>query len=148
MDSFIKGTIFSSLIFSVFMFNAMANADSGANIIETGATKKVKKLPKILVFEKKKSEAAKKMALIISELKDEYKEVFEIEVINTKRFVNRRIVKRYKIKSELVMVFLNAKGKELTRHAGALSKKRILKVWGKLGYKFTGKNTEKLKVKN
>jgi len=93
-------------------------------------------LPKLVDLGAKGCIPCKKMAPILEELTTEYKGVFDIEFIDVWQPGNQEKAKAYGIQSIPTQIFLDARGEELTRHVGFLSKEDILKQWARLGYDF------------
>lgn len=90
-------------------------------------------LPKLVDLGAHKCIPCKKMAPILEELKKEYAGRLEVEFIDVWQKENAKKAETYKIKLIPTQIFLSAKGKELWRHEGFLSKEDILAKWKELG---------------
>ncbi len=90
-------------------------------------------LPKLVDLGAKGCIPCKKMAPILDELTEEYKGVFDVVFIDVWKPENQAEARKYGIKSIPTQIFFDAKGKELGRHEGFLSKEDILKKWQELG---------------
>ena len=97
---------------------------------ETGRTKEVKALPRLVDLGAGKCIPCKMMAPILEELKKEYAGIFNVEFIDV--WKNPDEAKKYGIKIIPTQVFFDVSGKELFRHEGVFSREDILKKWKEL----------------
>jgi thioredoxin 1 len=88
-------------------------------------------LPRLIDLGADKCIPCKMMAPILEELKEEYKEVFEVMFIDV--WKDPQPGKRYKIRVIPTQIFLDGSGKELFRHEGFYSREDILNKWAELG---------------
>lgn len=100
-------------------------------------------LPRLVDLGAKKCVPCKKMEPILHELTAEYQGQFDVEFIDVWKKENREKAMKYKIRSIPTQIYFDAKGKELFRHTGYISKKDILKKWQELGYSFQQKVEKK-----
>jgi thioredoxin 1 len=94
-------------------------------------------LPQLLEFGSKRCMACQKMAPIIEALTNDYKGVLRVEFIDVAIREKLVMAHQHKIKTIPTQVFLDAKGKELWRHEGFISREDIEKKWKSLGYDLT-----------
>lgn len=73
----------------------------------------------------------KMMAPILEELDAEYRDQFEVVVIDVRE--DRSAARLYGIRVIPTQIFYNAEGEELFRHEGFMSKEAILEQWQTLG---------------
>lgn len=92
------------------------------------------KLPRLLDLGADKCTPCKLMAPILDELKEEYKDRFEVVFIDV--WKNKAASKKYNVQSIPTQIFYDAGGKELFRHTGFYSKDDILTKWKELGFDF------------
>ena len=78
----------------------------------------------------------KKMAPILAGLKVEYAGRLDVEFIDVGE--NPDATRKYGIRLIPTQVFIDASGKELSRHEGFMAKEDILAQWKKLGVEFGG----------
>jgi len=90
-------------------------------------------LPRLLDLGAGKCIPCKMMAPILEELKEEYKDQFEVVFIDV--WENPDEAKKYNIKLIPTQLFFDDKGSELFRHEGFFSKEDILAKWKELGIK-------------
>jgi thioredoxin 1 len=122
------------LVFLMGLMVMNAAAKDAATTAEPEVKPKVEQaLPKLVDLGAKACIPCKKMAPILDELTTEYKGVFDVEFIDVWMPENQEKAKAYGIKSIPTQIFLDAKGKELARHEGFISKEDILKKWQELG---------------
>lgn len=91
-------------------------------------------LPQLLEFGSKKCIACQKMAPIIEALTNDYKGVLRVEFVDVAVKEKLAMAQQHKIRTIPTQVFLDAKGKELWRHEGFISREDIEKKWQSLGY--------------
>jgi thioredoxin 1 len=94
-----------------------------------------KKLPRLVDLGASKCIPCKMMKPILDELKQEYKEQFQVVFIDV--WENPDKVKEYGISIIPTQIFYDASGKELFRHEGFFSKEGILTKWKELGVELT-----------
>lgn len=99
--------------------------------VETGKTKEVKALPRLVDLGADKCIPCKMMAPILEELKKEYAGIFNVEFIDV--WKNPDAGKKYGIRIIPTQIFYDASGKELFRHKGFFSKEDILRKWKEFG---------------
>jgi len=73
----------------------------------------------------------KMMEPVLEELKEEYKGIFDVKFINTRKDQNASSA--YNIRLIPTQIFYDAEGGELFRHEGFFSKEDILEQWKELG---------------
>ncbi len=88
-------------------------------------------LPKLLDFGRGKCIPFKKMAPILKELSEEYKDRVIIKIIEIDQEVNRTETNRIRLIP--TQIFFDSKNKEIFRHEGFMSKDDIKKVFQKMG---------------
>jgi thioredoxin 1 len=88
-------------------------------------------LPQMIDLGAGKCIPCKMMKPILDELKQNYKEKFEVVFIDV--WENQDEAKKYKINLIPTQIFYDESGKELFRHEGFYSKEDILKKWKELG---------------
>jgi thioredoxin 1 len=91
-------------------------------------------LPRLVDLGADKCIPCKMMAPILEELREEYKEKFEVVFIDV--WKDPATGRRYGIRLIPTQIFFDAMGKELYRHEGFFSREDILKKWHELGIKF------------
>jgi thioredoxin 1 len=74
------------------------------------------------------------MAPILDELKNDYAGVLEVEFIDVWKAENQQAAVTYGIEKIPTQIFFDAKGNELWRHVGVISKEDILNKWKEFGY--------------
>ncbi|MFH1142998.1 MAG: thioredoxin domain-containing protein [Candidatus Eisenbacteria bacterium] len=89
------------------------------------------KLPRLVDLGANTCIPCKMMAPILEELKTEYRDRFEVQVIDVRE--QREVAQGYAIRMIPTQVFFDSGGKELFRHEGFLSKEAILEKWKELG---------------
>jgi len=87
-------------------------------------------LPRLVDLGADKCIPCKMMAPILENLKEEYKDQFEVEFIDV--WKNPDAGKQYRIKLIPTQIFFDSKGKEVFRHEGFFSKEDILAKWKEL----------------
>lgn len=136
MKALMKTTLF--LLMSLCLLSLTAcSKDTGAE--KTGAPSEaeaLQHLPKLLDLGAHTCIPCKKMAPILAALTQEYKGVFDVEFIDVWQPENKEKAKAHGIESIPTQIFFDAKGKELWRHVGFISKEEILAQWQQLGYDF------------
>jgi thioredoxin 1 len=100
------------------------------------AKQATRQLPKLLDLGAKKCIPCKMMALVLSDLKKEYKGKLAVEFIDT--WENPKAAEKYKIKTIPTQILFDRKGKEFFRHEGYFPKEDILKTFRKHGIKLAG----------
>ena len=98
--------------------------------VETGKTKEVKALPRLVDLGADKCIPCKMMAPLLEKLKKEYAGVFNVEFVDV--WKNPDAGKKYGIRLIPTQIFFDAAGKELFRHEGFLSREDILAKWKEL----------------
>nr|HDM59737.1 thioredoxin [Bacillota bacterium] len=93
--------------------------------------KQQKHLPRLVDLGAGKCIPCKMMVPILDELKMEYKDKFDVVVIDV--WKNRSAGRKYRIRVIPTQIFYDAAGKELYRHQGFFAKDDILKKWKELG---------------
>ena len=96
---------------------------------ETGASGE---LPRLLDLGADKCIPCKMMAPILENLKDEYTGQLQVDFIDV--WKNPSEAPKYHVNTIPTQIFFDAKGKELWRHTGFISKEDILAKWKELGY--------------
>lgn len=91
-------------------------------------------LPKLLDLGAHECIPCKLMAPILDELATEYKGVFDVEFVDVWMSENVEKAKAHGVEAIPTQIFFDAKGEELWRHVGFISKEDILKKWKELGY--------------
>ena len=89
------------------------------------------KLPRMIDLGAGKCVPCKMMKPILDDLKQNYKEKFEVIFIDV--WENQAEAGKYKINLIPTQIFYNADGKELFRHEGFYSKEEILAKWKEFG---------------
>jgi len=90
-----------------------------------------KSLPRLVDLGADKCIPCKMMAPILENLKEEYKDTFEVDFIDV--WKNPDAGKQCGIKIIPTQIFFDASGKEVFRHEGFFSKEEILAKWKELG---------------
>jgi thioredoxin 1 len=98
--------------------------------VETGKTKEVKALPRLVDLGADKCIPCKMMAPILEKLKKEYAGIFKVEFIDV--WKNPNAGKKYGIRIIPTQIFFDIAGKELFRHEGFFSREDILAKWKEL----------------
>lgn len=122
-----------SLLLGIGLLAMTACAKESVTTEPEAKAKVEQALPKLVDLGAKACIPCKKMAPILEELTREYKGVFDVEFIDVWKQENQAEAKKYGITSIPTQIFLDAKGKELGRHEGFISKKDILKKWQTFG---------------
>lgn len=98
-------------------------------------------LPRMIDLGAGKCIPCKMMKPILDELREEYKNSFQVIFLDV--WENPAEAKKYNIKVIPTQIFFDAKGNELFRHEGFYSKEDILGKWKELGISFDkGTNNE------
>ncbi len=92
-----------------------------------------KKLPKLLDLGATKCVPCKMMVPVLEELSKEYKGQLDVQFIDV--WKDSKAAEKYKIQSIPTQIFYDAKGKEVDRHVGFITKEDILKTFDKHGIK-------------
>ena len=90
-----------------------------------------KPLPLLLDLGATKCIPCKMMAPILDELREEYRERFDVVFIDI--WENKEAIDRYKVHDIPAQIFFDAEGKELFRHQGFYSKEGIIAKWEEFG---------------
>jgi thioredoxin 1 len=90
-------------------------------------------LPKLLDFGAGKCIPCKKMAPILKELSEEYKDRVVIKIIEV--YEERALTQINRIRLIPTQIFFDSKNKEVFRHEGFMDKDQIKKVFEKMGVK-------------
>jgi thioredoxin 1 len=90
-------------------------------------------LPKLLDFGRGVCIPCKKMAPILKELSEEYKNRVIIKIIEIDK--ERGLTEANRIRLIPSQIFFDSKNKEVFRHEGFMDKEEIKKVFGKMGVK-------------
>ncbi len=91
----------------------------------------LKKLPKLVDLGSDKCIPCKMMAPMLEGLREDYAEVFSVELIDVWKEPER--TKKYGISIIPTQIFFDASGKELFRHEGYFPKEDILAKWKEFG---------------
>ena len=130
-------TILTNLVVSVGLtLGAAAMAADKNRAVETNAPPKVA-LPRLVDFGADKCIPCKMMIPILADLRTNYVGQLEVEFIDV--WKNPKAGKEYKINIIPTQIFYDAKGRELFRHEGLLSKEDVLAKWKELGVKLTSR---------
>jgi thioredoxin 1 len=92
------------------------------------------KLPLLLDIGSNTCIPCKKMAPILEELKEEYKGVVEVKLIDI--YKERDAASKYRIMVIPTQIFYDQEGREFHRHLGFMGKEEILQVFKKMGVEF------------
>ncbi len=137
MKTLLKNTLFLFMSLCLFTVSACGSQDTEAKKTERASkTEAAQKLPKLLDLGAHKCIPCRKMAPILNELSNEYKGVFDVEFIDVWKPKNKEKATAHGIRSIPTQIFFDAKGKELWRHEGFISKEDLLKKWKELGFTF------------
>jgi thioredoxin 1 len=90
-------------------------------------------LPKLIDFGAGKCIPCKKMAPILQELAEEYKDRVVIRIIEI--YDERELTRVNQIRLIPTQIFFNAKNQEVYRHEGFMDKEQIKKIFEKMGVK-------------
>lgn len=134
MNSTAKIAIVVVLVIVVGVVIAMKQSGSSPDMDQTTtrpAAPPKTPLPKLLDLGSKGCIPCKLMAPILEELKTQYADKFEVEFIDIHK--NRVPAETYDIRVIPTQIFFDAKGRELWRHEGFMSKEDILGKWKELG---------------
>ena len=123
--------IFSLIPFFVFLFLHQSVLSQSASPVRI--PKEIAKipLPKLLDFGANKCIPCKKMAPILQELAEEYKERVVIKVIEV--YQEQQLTRANGIRLIPTQIFFDAKNQEVYRHVGFMDKERIKKIFEKMG---------------
>lgn len=123
--------IFSLIPFFVFLFLHQSVHSQSASPVRI--PKEIAKipLPKLLDFGANKCIPCKKMAPILQELAEEYKERVVIKVIEV--YQEQQLTRANGIRLIPTQIFFDAKNQEVYRHVGFMDKERIKKIFEKMG---------------
>jgi thioredoxin 1 len=106
------------------------SAESAATTTETKAG-----LPQLIDLGSKTCIPCKMMVPVLAELAQEYAGRLEVKFVDVNE--NPEAAQRFAIRLIPTQVFLDASGKELSRHEGFFSKEDIVAKWRELGIDFT-----------
>lgn len=107
-----------------------------------GVSTTTRGIPKLVDLGSKTCIPCQQMAPILSELTREYEGVFDVEFIDVGLRENQALAEHYGIRGIPTQIFFDARGNELWRHEGFMSKADILARWRQLGLNFdTGSET-------
>ncbi len=95
-------------------------------------SKSEKALPRLVDLGAKSCVPCKMMVPILEELQNEYKDKFQIDIIDV--YEDQVAGDRYQISVIPTQIFFDPSGKELFRHMGFMSKEDILSKWKELGF--------------
>ena len=118
---------FKNSLINLLMIVLIATA-----LLSCGQT--AKGTPKLLDLGSDRCIPCKQMAPILDELKLTYAGVLDVEFIDVWKPENQQAATEYGIKSIPTQIFFDAKGNELWRHVGVISKEDILNKWKEFGY--------------
>ena len=90
-------------------------------------------LPKLLDFGRGVCIPCKKMAPILKELSEEYKERVVIKIIEV--YEDRELTEANNIRLIPTQIFFDSENKEVFRHEGFMDKEAIKKIFDKMGVK-------------
>jgi len=128
-----KGNIIflTLLIFTIFVFPYQAAFSEPS--IDRRFPKEIAKvpLPKLLDFGAGKCIPCKKMAPILKELSEEYKDRVIIKIIEIDQ--ERELTQINRIRLIPTQIFFDSKNQEVFRHEGFMAKEQIKKVFEKMG---------------
>ena len=88
-------------------------------------------LPQLIDFGAGKCTTCKTMNIVLEELQKEYVNQLTVQFVDV--WENKEAGEAYSIRMIPTQIFLDAKGNELFRHEGFISKEDILKKWNELG---------------
>jgi thioredoxin 1 len=136
MNKKLKAIIVIFLIIAVAAVIAVKQSNKTAQPPETNQQPmEAKNLPRLVDLGAGKCIPCKMMKPILDELKQEYKEQFQVVFIDV--WENPDKANEYRISIIPTQIFYDASGKELFRHEGFFSKEGILAKWKELGVEFT-----------
>ncbi len=75
----------------------------------------------------------KQMVPIMKAIEEEYSDKVLVKFIDVRKEINKQLSREYKIRAIPTQVFLDASGKEVSRHQGFFPKEEIVKVLEELG---------------
>ncbi|ACA55069.1 thioredoxin family protein [Clostridium botulinum] len=93
----------------------------------------VGKMPVLLELSSPTCGPCRKMAPIIKEVKEEYKDTVDTHIIDLTK--NPEFGEKYKVSVVPTQVFLDKEGKVFFRHEGMLTKEEIVDILNKIGVK-------------
>jgi len=93
-----------------------------------------KKLPLLLDLGSRKCIPCKMMEPVLEELEKDYEGKLSVKFIDVWKKENAEAARKYGIRVIPTQIFFDARGKELWRHEGFLSRENILAKWKELGY--------------
>jgi thioredoxin 1 len=132
----LKNSLFIFISLCLFTLTACGKDAEAKKSDPAEKAEAVQTLPKLLDLGAKKCIPCKMMAPILDELTKEYNGVFDVEFIDVWQPENKEKAQAHGIRSIPTQIFFDAKGKELWRHEGFISKEDILKKWKELGFTF------------
>ncbi len=89
------------------------------------------KLPRLIDLGAGKCIPCKKMAPILEEIKKDYRGILDVEIIDV--WKNPNAGAKYDIRMIPTQIFIDASGKEITRHEGFMGKDAILGTFKRFG---------------
>jgi thioredoxin 1 len=132
MNTKLKVIIVILLIIAVGVVIAVKQSNKAIKLPEINQPmSEAKQLPRLVDLGADKCIPCKMMKPILDELKQEYKEQFQVVFIDV--WKNPDKVKEYGISIIPTQIFYDASGKELFRHEGFFSKEDILGKWKEFG---------------
>ncbi len=133
MKTVLKKCLFLFMVLCVFTITGCSKDTDIKKPKPEAKAEAVQKLPKLLDFGAHKCIACQKMTLILDELTKEYRGVLDVEFIDVWQPENKERAAMYEIETIPTQIFFDAKGEELWRHVGFISKEDILAKWQELG---------------
>ncbi|MCE5322043.1 thioredoxin family protein [bacterium] len=130
-NNWLKG--FSAILMIVVMAAITAGYAADKKAPKPPAKPAAKQLPKLLDLGATKCIPCKMMVPVLDDLKKEYKGQLEVQFIDV--WKDQSAAKKYKIQSIPTQIFFDAKGKEIYRHTGFISKDDIVKAFKDHGIK-------------
>ena len=134
MNKLSKYIIIAILIAAVGVVLALKQNKAQNPLPQTEQTKPSAPLPRLVDLGATKCIPCKMMKPILDELRQEYKNNFQVIFIDV--WENPDEAKKYKINIIPTQIFYDASGKELFRHEGFFAKDDILAKWKELGIDF------------
>jgi len=102
--------------------------------LETPAKPAKQPLPQLIDFGAGKCATCKMMNVVLEELSAEHGDRLNIQFVDV--WEDKEASEAHSIRMIPTQIFLDAKGNELFRHEGFISKEDIVKQWAELGYVF------------
>ena len=123
--------LISLMAFSIFLFSLRPTFSQSSPDRRFPKEIAASSLPKLLDFGRGKCIPCKKMAPILKELTEEYKDRVIIKIIEIDQ--EMKLTEANRIRLIPTQIFFDAKNKEAFRHEGFMSKDDIKKVFQKMG---------------